>query len=126
MEDSSIQSFNDQLNQVTGGGNGLGKAISMKLALLGCRVVIADVDYEGAYKTALEINQMGLKAKAFRVDVTNAVDIQNLRDDITKDFGAVDIVINNAGIIAAKNLEEDAKSIELMVKVNLLGPLLVN
>lgn len=89
-------------------------------------MVIADIDYEGAYKTALEINQMGLKSKAYKVDVTNAIDIQNLRDEILKDFGAVDIVINNAGIIAARNLEEDPKTIELMVKVNLLGPLLVN
>lgn len=68
---------------------------------------------------------MGVKSKAYKVDVTNASEIQNLRDEVTKDLGAVDIVINNAGIIASINLEDDAKNIELMVKVNLLGPLLV-
>lgn len=97
----------------------------MKLAKLGCHVVIADIDYDGAYKTALEIDQIGVISKAYKVDVTNALDIQNLRDEISKELGAVDIVINNAGLVAALNLEEDPKNIELMVKVNLLGPLLV-
>lgn len=111
---------------MTGGGNGLGRAISLKLASLGCRVVIADVDIDAANKTALDVQQLGSKAKAYKVDVTNANDILCLRDEITKELGAVDIVINNAGIIAASNLlEDDAKKIELMVKVNLLGPLLV-
>lgn len=112
--------------KVTGAGNGLGKSISLKLASYGCHVVIADVDIDGAHKTALEIMQMGVKSKAYKVDVTNAVEIENLRDEITKEFGGVDIIINNAGIIAYKNLEVDAKHIELLVKVNLLGPLLVN
>lgn len=87
--------------------------------------MIADIDYDGAYKTALEIDQIGVISKTYKVDVTNALDIQNLRDEISKELGAVDIVINNAGLVAALNLEEDPKNIELMVKVNLLGPLLV-
>jgi NAD(P)-dependent dehydrogenase (short-subunit alcohol dehydrogenase family) len=111
---------------VTGGGSGLGRAISLKLASHGCHVAIADIDFDAANKTALDVMQIGPKAKAYKVDVTNASDIICLRDEITKEFGAVDIVINNAGIIAASNLlDDDATKIEMMVKVNLLGPLLV-
>lgn len=84
------------------------------------------MDYDGATKTAQEIIKMGCKSKAYKIDVTNANDIMNLRDQMTKELGMVDIVVNNAGMIAATNLEDAPTRIEMMVKVNLLGPLLVS
>lgn len=55
------------LFKVTGGGNGLGRAIGLELAKLGCHVAVVDIDENGAEKTAEEIRQLGVKAKAYKV-----------------------------------------------------------
>lgn len=56
------------MNQkVTGGGNGLGRAISLELAKHGCHVAIADVDLTGAKRTAADLRNMGVKSHAYQV-----------------------------------------------------------
>ena len=79
--------------QVTGGGNGLGRAISLKLAKKGSNIIIADVNMKAAEETAADIQRLGVKAKAYLLDVTNADEITKLRDQISSDFGPVDILV---------------------------------
>lgn len=109
---------------MTGGGNGLGKAICLSLAEHGCNVIVSDINLEAAEQTALEASKMGVKSKAYKTDVTSQKDVSNLREEAIKDFGQVDILINNAGIVSAANFGSEAH-LELIVKVNLYGPLLV-
>ncbi|CRK88201.1 CLUMA_CG001982, isoform A [Clunio marinus] len=114
-----------KLALITGGGHGLGRGISLRLAELGCRIVIADVNLEAAEKTCKEIRDKGVQAKAYKVNVTKANEIEKLRDNVFNDLGAVDILINNAGLMSNSNLDETPENIETMLKVNVLGPILV-
>lgn len=112
--------------QITGGGNGLGKAIGIKLAQLGCDIVIADIDIENANNTVLEIQKLGVKAKAYKVDVSNSDAINELRQTIFQDFRSIDILINSAGIIPFDSLIEQSPAvIERIIKVNVLSTILV-
>lgn len=65
----------------------------MKLADQGCNVAIIDIDARSAEKTADEVRNKGVKAKAYKVDVTKDWEIKNLRDDLTNDLGTVDILV---------------------------------
>jgi all-trans-retinol dehydrogenase (NAD+) len=108
---------------VTGGGNGLGKGISLNLAKKGCNILIADIDIEAAKKTSAEISQtFGVKSKAYKVDVSIYDEVQKLKEEIKGDFGDVDILVNNAGLISYNTiLSEPSKFIEKMINVNLNG-----
>lgn len=80
--------------QVTGGGNGLGRAICLKLADHGCNVAVADVNFDAAKATAEKITSKGLKSKAYKVDVTKADEIMKLRDELCNDLGPIDILVS--------------------------------
>lgn len=56
--------------KVTGGANGLGRAICIELAKCGCHVAVADIDQSGAEKTAHDLKLLGVKARAYRVSIT--------------------------------------------------------
>lgn len=80
--------------QVTGGGNGLGRGICLKLAEHGCNVAVADLNLDAANAVVDEIKRRGLKAKAYKVDVTQAEEIKKLRDELCNDLGPVDILVS--------------------------------
>lgn len=96
MESHLHESF---FQKVTGGGNGLGRGICMKLADYGCNIAVVDIDLKSAEQTADEIRSRGLKAKAYRVDVTKAEEIKKLRDDLCNDLGPVDILVRSGLVI---------------------------
>ena len=82
---------------VTGGGQGIGRAICLELARQGAKVCVADLNPETAAKVAGEIRDMGHEAIAVQVDIT---DLEKVKKSIQKaidSFGAVDILINNVG-----------------------------
>jgi 3-oxoacyl-[acyl-carrier protein] reductase len=83
---------------ITGSGRGIGKAIALKLAQEKMNIVICDVDYDSVNDTVKEIEQSGVKALGFKVDVTNAEDVAYLFDETMKAFARVDVLVNNAGI----------------------------
>ena len=92
---------------VTGAGNGIGKAIATALGREGARILIADL--VGADATAAELTAAGIEAKGIKVDITNEEDVARAADLAQKQFGGLDIVINNAAIFSTlvpKPLEE--------------------
>jgi 3-oxoacyl-[acyl-carrier protein] reductase len=82
---------------VTGGANGIGQAIAFKLAQEGANVVVADIDSKNAEKVVDEIKTLGREAIAVNVDVTKMNEVQLMVKTILKEFGKIDILINNAG-----------------------------
>jgi 3-oxoacyl-[acyl-carrier protein] reductase len=82
---------------ITGGGNGIGRAVALKLAAAGIAVEIADWDIEAAEKTCDEINSTGGKATASRVDVRRADDVKAAVARVVERHGRLDILANIAG-----------------------------
>jgi 3-oxoacyl-[acyl-carrier protein] reductase len=83
---------------VTGGAQGIGKAIAQRLAEEGASVAIADIDFDLARFLADELNHQGRTAEAFRADVSNSSEAEQLVKAVVERFDALDILINNAGI----------------------------
>ena len=108
---------------VTGGGRGIGRAISVKLAKEGANVVICDIVInEAAEETVKLIEAEGVKAAAFKADVTSIEDAENLFKQASEMFGKVDILVNNAGVtrdnLIMKMKEEE---FDLVIATNLKG-----
>jgi len=83
---------------ITGGARGIGRAIALIFAKEGADVVVADVNLEIALKTASEIENLGRKALALEMDVTNYDKVEEGINKILDKMGKVDILVNNAGI----------------------------
>ncbi len=84
---------------VTGAARGIGKSIAMRFAQEGCNVAFTDlVINEAAQETQRELEALGVKAKGYASDASNFEDTQKVVAEIVNDFGAVDVLINNAGI----------------------------
>jgi 2-hydroxycyclohexanecarboxyl-CoA dehydrogenase len=89
----------DKVALVTGAGSqiGYGKGIALTLAEEGCHIVAADLDLDGAKKTADEIKALGRKAIAIKVDVSNRAEVDAMVTEALEKFGKIDILANNAG-----------------------------
>ena len=86
---------------VTGGGSGLGEASSELLAEQGANVVVTDINLDTAEHTAQTICQRGGKAIALAQDVTDPNDWENVVKTAVSEYGALDVLVNNAGIAGA-------------------------
>jgi len=117
----------DKVAIVTGGAQGLGQAISQRLAREGCRVIIADVNEKGVTETADTIvKETGQRVLGVKVDVTQEADVKALFDRAMKEFGRVDVVVANAAILIAEPIADaDAEKWRAVMNVNLFGYFLV-
>jgi NAD(P)-dependent dehydrogenase (short-subunit alcohol dehydrogenase family) len=90
----------DKVAMVTGSGSqtGFGKGIALAFAQEGCDVVVVDFDFEGAQKTAADIEALGRKAIALKADITDFENVQSVVKAALEKFGRIDVLINNAGI----------------------------
>ncbi len=84
---------------ITGAARGIGKSVAIKFAEAGCNVAFTDLAYdENAKAVEKEIEAYGVKGKGYASNAANFSETQNVVESIIKDFGQVDILINNAGI----------------------------
>lgn len=83
---------------VTGGAQGMGRAIALRYAQEGASVVVADLQQDGAQKVASEIQSAGGKAIGVKVDVRSQEQVQAMVDAAVREFGGLDILVNNAGV----------------------------
>ena len=89
--------LSDRVAIVTGSGQGIGRAIALRLAEAGARVVVNDIG-ESAQSVAEEIKEMGGESRAVLADVSLAADVTRLVETTIDAYGKVDILVNNAGI----------------------------
>lgn len=112
---------------VTGAGSGIGKGMSTGLAEAGAKVALAGLDLEILEKTATEMTEAGLEAVPFHVDMAEPQSITSLVESVLRNFGRIDFLFNNAGIIHRAPFEEfPPKEWEKMIQVNLTGPFLLS
>lgn len=90
--------YKDKVAIVTGGGSGIGRALCEELGRMGAKVVVADINTQGAEKTAQTVTASGGWARSTRLDVTKAEDVQKLINDTAAEHGHLDFMFNNAGI----------------------------
>ncbi|MDP9370376.1 MAG: L-iditol 2-dehydrogenase [Chloroflexota bacterium] len=83
---------------VTGGAQGMGRAISLRYAQEGAKVVVGDLNLQGAEAVANEITGSGGQAAAVQVDVRDQAQAQRMVDTAVDRFGGLDILVNNAGV----------------------------
>ena len=107
---------------VTGGGSGIGVAISHRLAAEGATVAVFDRDGDGAATTARSIEAAGGSALALTVDVTDRDGIDAAVARVRGAAGPATILVNNAGISPFKRfLDIDRHDLEQVIAVNLIG-----
>lgn len=107
---------------VTGSARGIGKAIAMQLAKEGANLVIVDVNVEAAQETAKEIQAMGRKSIAMKVDVTSFAEVEAMINKAKDELGSVDILVNNAGITKdSLILRMSPEDFDLVININLKG-----
>ncbi len=111
---------------ITGGAKGLGRMIATALAEAGAEVAIASRTLEECQATADVIrSQSGRNTYAAALDVTNEAEIQQLKASLEADFGAIDILINNAGINIRGNIEDmAAEDFDAVMDTNVKGSFL--
>lgn len=93
---------------VTGGAAGIGEASCRLFAREGARIACLDRDGEGAERVCEEIRKAGCAAQAFACDVSAEQEVQITTQQILKRFGRIDILFNNAGIVAGGKIHEMA------------------
>ncbi len=90
--------LNDRIAIVTGAGQGIGKAIALRLANAGADVAIMDINLSAAEATAQKIEGVGRKALPLQADVSQAAEVNAAVAQVLTAFGRIDILVNNAGI----------------------------
>lgn len=100
-------SLKDKVSIITGGGQGIGKRIAQRLAAQGALVIINDIRRETGSRAAKEIEaSYGVKAVFRRGDVKKRDEVYNLIEFAVTNFGRIDLLVNNAGILFQTRLEE--------------------
>jgi 3-oxoacyl-[acyl-carrier protein] reductase len=103
----STADLSGRLALVTGGGRGIGRAIALVLAEAGASIAVNFRDHEQSAKDVVDrIRKLGRKAIAVRADVSEAAAVGRMMAAIDRELGAVDVLINNAGIALKLRLEE--------------------
>lgn len=115
--------FNGKVALVTGGGNGIGRAVCSGFARYGAKVVVVDRDADGGEGTAGIIRQQGGDALSVRADVTRSADVQAYVKAALDKYGAIDCFHNNAGIEGkvAPTAEYDEDVFDAVMGVNVKG-----
>jgi len=106
---------------ITGGGSGIGKAISKALAEQGAHVHVLELNLDAAEQTIVEINKENGKAKAYACDIANQKEVKQVVNEIAGN-AKVDILVNNAGIAHIGNVENTMEAdMDLLYNVNVKG-----
>lgn len=107
---------------ITGGGSGIGKAITTVFAKQGAQVYVLDMDEKGSTATVEEINASGGSASFFKCNIASQAEVKNVVEQIVAKHTTIDVLVNNAGIAhigqADTTSEED---FDRVVAVNIKG-----
>jgi 3-oxoacyl-[acyl-carrier protein] reductase len=101
-----LKGFGGKVIVVTGGGSGIGKEISYRLAMEGASVVVADINFKKAKLVERNIISRGLKSMALETDVTSEESVKRMVEATIKRFKQINVLVNNAGIYPLQSWEK--------------------
>lgn len=112
---------------VTGAGSGIGRAAALAFAAEGAKVLVADLNADGAQATVKEIEQAGGTAVAVTGDLSEQAVVDEVAATAVERFGGVDVLVNNAGIMDRMSALADVDDAEWerVIRVNLTAPFLL-
>lgn len=112
---------------VTGGTHGLGMAMAKGLGQAGAELIINDLSLDKLENALKEYSRVGLTAHGRLFDVTNDAEVKTSINNIEKEIGPIDILINNAGIIKRiPMVEMEAADFRQVIDVDLIAPFIVS
>lgn len=120
--------FENQVAVITGGANGLGKAIGTRIASEGGHIVIFDRIEEDCHKAVEEFTSNGYHATFECVDVSKESDVESAMKSVKSQFGKIDIVVNCAGVVGPTSVlaaDVDIDAFDQTIAVNLRGSFLI-
>lgn len=117
-------SINGKVVLVTGAGQGIGRAIALRLANDGANIAIVDMKDDKTKVVADEVRKIGRKATTFKADVSKRDEVYAAIDHAEKELGGFDVMINNAGIAQVQAIADvTPEEVEKIFKVNVNGVL---
>lgn len=119
-----VEDFAGRVVLVTGASRGIGAAIARRFASCGADVILAARGYDQIQRIAQELTEQGSRALAVKTDMTNRGDLQSLADKVREEFGRLDVLVNNAGVLPAAARAENVtwEDWDSILQVNLSAP----
>jgi NAD(P)-dependent dehydrogenase (short-subunit alcohol dehydrogenase family) len=117
----------NQVCLITGGGRGIGKAIALAYAREGARLALCARSGSELEKTVAELRGVGADCSGWTCDVSLEESVKELVGNVQKQFGAIDVLVNNAGVMTrpAPIADVEVKKWDYTIAVNLRGPFLM-
>lgn len=125
MRYQNLFNLNDRVILITGAAGGLGQAMAVGLAEYGAQIALADLRLENINDILAQIDNLGKRAAAYKVDITDRNNITEMVEKVHKDFGRIDVLINSAGVNNRKRIEDyTEQEWDNIVDINLKGTFL--
>jgi NAD(P)-dependent dehydrogenase (short-subunit alcohol dehydrogenase family) len=115
---AGLLSLENKVAVITGAASGIGRGIALRLAEMGAIITLLDIDEARGYATTNEIVKLGSRAIFLRADVRSRAECQQAVEHVIREFGRIDILCNNTGVIIRKDvsaLNEDEWDLALDV-----------
>lgn len=127
MHVHDLFNIKDKVAIVTGGGRGLGEQIATSFAEAGAHVVLCSRKVEQCREVADRLNKFGVKTLALKCDVCNPEDVQHVVSETMKQFGRIDILVNNSGATwGAPVIDMPLEAFKKVIDVNITGTFLMS
>ena len=117
-----MKTFRGKVAAITGAASGIGRALALELARQGSHLALSDVDARGVEITAAAARALGVRATATVVDVADRHQMQAWADQVMREHGAVNLVVNNAGVAHSATIEAtEYDDFEWIMGINFWG-----
>jgi len=117
-----MENFNGCVAAITGAGSGIGRALARDLARRGAHLALSDVNEAGLAETVALCEGLGVKVTSQRVDVSDKAAVFAWADQVVREHGKVNLVVNNAGVALGATIDDGRlEDIEWLMSINFWG-----